>query len=67
MSQTLIQRAVDVAAEHGVAAEAVSGKRAGNRTVIMVRLANGREIATDAVEGWETELSKNIAKFKNKK
>lgn len=67
MSQTLIQRAVEVAAEHGIDAEAVSGKRVGNKTVITVTLANGRQISTDAVENWETTLNKNIAKFKNKK
>lgn len=67
MAQTLIQRAVEVAAEHGIDAEAVSGKRVGNRTVITVQLANGRQISTDAVEGWEATLNKNIAKFKNKK
>lgn len=67
MAKTLVERAVEVAAEHGIDAEAVSGKRVGNKTVLMVRLANGREIATDAVEGWEATLNKNIGKFKNKK
>lgn len=67
MAQTLIQRAVEVAAEHGIGAEALSGKRVGNRTVITVNLPNGKQIATDATEGWEARLNKNIAKFKSKK
>ena len=67
MAKTIQQKAEEVAAKHGITAEAVSTQKAGKGTIIKVALPNGKNIATDNVDGWEGELSKQIAKFKNKK
>lgn len=63
---TLQEQAEAVAAQHGVAAEAVRVHRTGNAYRVIVTLPNGREISTDKVDGWEQKLGKAIAKFKNK-
>lgn len=65
MAKTIQQRAEEVAALHKIGADAVTVD--SKRKVIKVALPNGKTIATNNADGWEDELSKQIAKFKNKK
>lgn len=66
MAKTLQQKAEEVGAQHGLDAEAIKVHKKGTKSVISVKLPNGREINTDNVAGWEKTLDVNIRKFKNK-
>ncbi len=44
----------------------VDAKRPDNPRTIKVELANGKTITTDAVEGWQEKLDKDIEKFKDR-